>query len=340
VNLPDLVVGKISDSAFISIPGEIAGIASLMKFPAVFVPAAVWFLKKKVIQIADFDLSRVSPLKSVASINCPTVFGHAEADQFVPFSHMRQLYNASKHKEKFLMILDGSHNSRRDISWLTLGVSFALERFGILTPNLEVCEARCLQEKIAHFDSFNAMVENVRKREEGSVSTDELLEHMDEVRIEQKSLAETIEMPEDEGSVRKKKRRRKRTAEVQTEDIFGLPPIQDSARTPLPEPAEPTKKKHSSRRSGGRDSTPESSQVEDPPISEGLAAAPSTPDGETMPPETGVDVEAAGEGEFGDNRTVSPDTGVLNEAAGEIESVLVNEAPTPGEGETEGETDA
>jgi hypothetical protein len=59
----------------------------MMKFPSVFVPAAVWFLKEKVIQVADFDLSRVSPLNTVAAVSCPTVFGHAEADQFVPFSH-------------------------------------------------------------------------------------------------------------------------------------------------------------------------------------------------------------------------------------------------------------
>ena len=173
VDLPQSVVGKISDSAFTSIPDEIAAIAKFMKFPSIFVPAAIWYLKRKVLKIAEFNMSTVSPLKAVARIDCPTVFGHAEGDQFVPFKHMMKLYEASRNKEKFLMVLSGGHNDARDECWLHLGVSFALERFDISVEDLKISEARMLQEKVCHFDSFAALVDNNRTRKASDASEGE-----------------------------------------------------------------------------------------------------------------------------------------------------------------------
>jgi hypothetical protein len=216
-----------------------------MKLPSVVVPAAVWFFNKKVIQIADFDLSTVSPLKAVQEVDCPSVFGHVEGDQFVPFSHVRILYDASKNREKFLMVLAGTHNSRRDCSWLRLGVSFALERLGIHVKDLPICEARVLQEKIAHFETFGAMVENSRVCVDQPVlvEADELLTDLEEVRSERKSLMAGEDLPiELEVTSKRRKRRHRKpscpSVGVQTLDLFGLPPIGVSARTAIPEGAD------------------------------------------------------------------------------------------------------
>ena len=245
VDMPELVVGKISDSAFTSIPDEIAGIAKFMKLPSAFVPAAVWYLKRKVLKIAEFNMATVSPLKAVAQIDCPTVFGHAEEDQFVPFRHMRRLYDASKNPEKFLMVLSGGHNDRREEQWLRLGVSFGLERFNIVVKDLQISEARALQAKILHFDSFVALVDNTRvRKKDGNVI--EEFEHAED-RGSVQVVTETEDAPQPEAppeasseappedKKKRKKKHKKVDAETQTLNLFNLPPLEDSAAAPPPE---------------------------------------------------------------------------------------------------------
>jgi hypothetical protein len=235
VDLPNLVVGKIADSAYTSIPAEIAGIAAMAKVPSVFVPAATWFLKKKVINLADFDLSTVSPLKAVQRIACPTVFGHAEGDQFVPFAHLQQLYDASVCSEKYKMVLAGGHNSRREVGWLTVGIKFALEKLGKHVTGLVVVEARRLQESSAHFEDFRSLIANTRAPSDGEADfADPVLQNIAEVAQEEEKLRQEAlppQPPPDEG---KKKKRHKKTVDTQTPDIFGLPPLTVASKTPLP----------------------------------------------------------------------------------------------------------
>jgi hypothetical protein len=225
--MPDDVVGKISDSSFTSIPDEIEGIASYMKFPGIFVPAATWYLKRKVIKLAEFDLSTVSPLKAVSKISCPSVFGHAEGDQFVPFPHVQKLFHASINPLKFLMALTGSHNSRRDEGWIRLGVSFTLDCFHITVKNLQIWESHMLQERMAHFDSFDAMIAGVREVDDISIEVVEVAEQEPTLVIVEKN-------KETKKSKKKKHHHRRRSdVEVQTLDLFGLPPLGVSFVTPI-----------------------------------------------------------------------------------------------------------
>lgn len=236
VDYPELVVGKISDSAFTSIPDEIAGIAKFMKLPGAFVPAAVWYLKRKVLKIAEFNMSTVSPLKAVQQIDCPTVFGHAEDDQFVPFSHLRRLYDASLNPEKFLMVLEGGHNDKRDENWLRLGVSFALERFNIKVKDLQISEARMLQEKIMHFDSFVSLCDNTRVKKEGKDVLGEF-EHAEDKESVQVSVNEPeIVTPQEKSPEKKKRKKKHRKVDVETQTLalFALPPLEESAKAPAP----------------------------------------------------------------------------------------------------------
>jgi hypothetical protein len=224
VDLPNLVVARISDSAFTSIPDEIAGIAAMVKVPSVFVPAATWFLKRKVIKLADFDLSTVSPLRAVQRIACPTIFGHAEGDQFVPFSHLQQLYDASVCSQKHKMVLTGGHNSRREISWLTMCVKFALDKLGKHVQDLVVVEARRLQESTAHFESFNSLIANVRAPSDADDDfADPVLQQIAEVAHEEEELRKDMSLPQSH-----------RAVETQTPDVFGLPPLEVSFAAKLP----------------------------------------------------------------------------------------------------------
>ena len=142
------IIGKISDSAFTSINDMISDIGKSQRLPSAFIPAAIWYLKRKVFKEADFDLSLVSPLEMVKKTDYPIAFGHAENDQFIPFEHCRKLFDASCNPMKYMMVLNGGHNSRREESWLRLGVSFALNMFGIEVKDLVISEARHLQEAV------------------------------------------------------------------------------------------------------------------------------------------------------------------------------------------------
>ena len=104
------VVAKISDSSFTSVPDMCAAIAKSMSLPSVFIPAVIWFLKKKVLSAADFDIEEISPLNCPQEAPVPAVFGHAQEDKFIPFEQCRQLYDSYENPHKYIMILEGGHN--------------------------------------------------------------------------------------------------------------------------------------------------------------------------------------------------------------------------------------
>lgn len=153
-----LVVARISDSSFTSVPDMCAAIAVSMHLPSFFVPAVIWFLKKQVIQAANFNIEEVSPISICRMNEIPCVFGHAEDDQFIPFEQCRRLYDHYPCKMKFLMQLEGGHNGKRKKDWIQLGVSFILENFCIDVKNPIISSCRKLQQSVYHFSSFSAMV--------------------------------------------------------------------------------------------------------------------------------------------------------------------------------------
>ncbi|KAH0793391.1 Clan SC, family S9, unassigned serine peptidase [Histomonas meleagridis] len=155
-----LVLGKVSDSSFTSIQDMCTAIATSMKFPSVFVSMAIWYLRKKVVSVANFNIDEVSPLIASKSPNqVPVVFGHAENDQFIPYEQCKALYSSYNSKFKYIMQLPGGHNSRRRSAWITLGVLFAFEQLGIPSDNVVISECRKLQQSTFHFSSFDAMVQ-------------------------------------------------------------------------------------------------------------------------------------------------------------------------------------
>ena len=159
------VVAKISDSSFTSVPDMCAAIAKSMSLPSMFIPAVIWFLKKKVLSAADFDIEQISPLDCEQESPVPVVFGHAQEDQFIPFEQCRELYDSYENPHKYIMVLEGGHNSKRDIGWITLGVTFALEQLSIDTTNIQISECRKLQSASFHFGSFETLLKSAREDE-------------------------------------------------------------------------------------------------------------------------------------------------------------------------------
>lgn len=215
-----LLVGRVIDSAFTSVRDMCSAVAVSMKLPKVFVPAAMWFLKKKVLSAAKFDFDAVAPIQvDNAGCEVPAVFGHAEKDQFIPFEQCQRLYNHYQSSSKYLMILPGGHNSKRKIEWIQLGVFFCLEQFKINPENATISECRRLQESTFHFTSFADMVGQAPC---GDVSQEEIRAVVEDEGTVERMIEEVEEEPKkrhrrrkhhrtgEEGGERKKHRRRHR----------------------------------------------------------------------------------------------------------------------------------
>jgi hypothetical protein len=150
-------------------------IAKSMKFPHFFVSIAIWWLKKKVLKAANFDLESVSPISVDRSgREVPAVFGHAEKDQFIPFDHCQRLYEHYQSDRKFLMTLPGGHNSVRPREWIQLGIEFCFTQFGMDVQNLEVVMGARLHRSDFHFSSFEEMVKEDSQEVDEELNPSEL----------------------------------------------------------------------------------------------------------------------------------------------------------------------
>ena len=157
------IVGKIIDSAFTCLTDLCKDIAVSSDLPSVFIPAVISVLKSKVVKKANFDFSSISPLKSVSNNFVPIIFGHAIHDQFIPFHHSQQLFNASRSSEKQLIVLEGGHNSIRSIEWIQNCVGFILNQFGIQFHYGDLVLSNSPLKSATtdfHFSSFSQLVDN------------------------------------------------------------------------------------------------------------------------------------------------------------------------------------
>lgn len=196
------VIAKISDSAFTSVPDMCAAIAKSMSLPSFFIPMVIWFLKKMVLKTAEFDIESISPLNCQQECPVPCVFGHAENDKFIPFEQCRELYNRYGNPMKHIMMLEGGHNSKRDIGWITLGVTFALDMLSIPADNIQISECRKLQSASHHFGSFETMLNSSRETNEDLVNEFKKSQEI----VRQRSLPPDVELePESEPEKEKEK---------------------------------------------------------------------------------------------------------------------------------------
>ena len=167
-----LIIGRISDSAFTSIPDMCSAIAISYHLPSIFIPLFLFILKQRVIHEAKFNIEDVSPISVKYKKIIPAIFGHAKNDQFIPFDQCERLFKHYSGDSKKLQILNGGHNSRRERSWIQLCVTFIFNGFGLKIENPKFSTKRSLQESTFHFSSFNEMLveqdkennKNIKKR--------------------------------------------------------------------------------------------------------------------------------------------------------------------------------
>lgn len=171
---------KVSDSSFTSVPDMCKSISDSLSLPSMFNSLVIWFLKNQVIKTAGFDFDSKSPLASKNDNFPPIVFGHANDDQFIPFEHCRKLYDNYPNKFKYLMSLEGGHNGRRGIDWLTLAIGATLESLGFKTDKLVVSECRKLQKSNAHFSNLNSMLVENENRKVDSLDLSEIIDKFDD----------------------------------------------------------------------------------------------------------------------------------------------------------------
>lgn len=108
------------DSPFSSLPalieelmqkGDPSGTVPL-SVPSWLCAPAMALLRNRVQALAGFDIEDVVPLNHVSKSKVPALFMHARADNFVPSSHSKALFDRYGGGKSFLLI-EGSHNSKR-----------------------------------------------------------------------------------------------------------------------------------------------------------------------------------------------------------------------------------
>ncbi|KAH0788904.1 Clan SC, family S9, unassigned serine peptidase [Histomonas meleagridis] len=209
-----LIVGKVSDSSYSSITDLLQHYSEEFNLPSEFVPAAEFFIHNN----TNFDPS-YSPIESVKILDCPTIFGHSETDEFIPFFHGIELFQNCISPIKYLISFHGGHSDIRDDEWLELAITFVLERFNIFEKVTSIVKPPEFDFKISSIkDLFNSL---------------------DQI-IECDFMREYIKKNE---SRRHKRRSRhnfqhaeilKVDNETQTYDLFNLPPLNVSSHTPHP----------------------------------------------------------------------------------------------------------
>jgi pimeloyl-ACP methyl ester carboxylesterase len=166
------IKARVVDSSYTSVPDVIASIAQFLKMPGIFVPAAVWFLKRTIAGKADFDLSKISPLKSARRCQpaVPLLICHASDDQFIPLSQDERIQRAYAHPDKDLVVVEGGHNGKRPLSWIERACKFCMDNLGVTSEGFEAVRFVGLHQVDQHFKSYDDLLRFMNKN--GTVDTD------------------------------------------------------------------------------------------------------------------------------------------------------------------------
>jgi pimeloyl-ACP methyl ester carboxylesterase len=156
----ELLRGRVIDSAFTSVLGMITAVAQKMNFPSIFNAPAVWLLGKRIARLADFDISNVSALKMARlPNNIPLMLCHAEDDEFIPITHAEDIFAAYVSTHKKFVRVDGGHNGRRSLSFLTDACSFAIRLLGKEVPNgYYAVRLNGISDGDQHFQSYDHLL--------------------------------------------------------------------------------------------------------------------------------------------------------------------------------------
>lgn len=157
------VVAKIVDSTFTSVQEEVKAMAARIGVPRVMIPTLTWMLGLLVDGKSGIDVYSARPVvEAKREGQPPMLMCHALADDLVPYSQGREVFDAYSNPEKEFFDAQNGHNSKREMRWLEMACKFVFRKFGIEADDFHVASSAHLNE-IHHFGDINQLFESNRK---------------------------------------------------------------------------------------------------------------------------------------------------------------------------------
>lgn len=111
--------GMILDSPFSDLKEVMIEIAKKkVMIPEFLLSGALSLVKSKIEDVIGADIFDMRLLEKIKSIECPMIFAHASGDTYIPPSHTKSLFEASRVKEKYFVSFEGNHNTSRPKEFL------------------------------------------------------------------------------------------------------------------------------------------------------------------------------------------------------------------------------
>lgn len=108
------IVGVVLDSPFGNLRKMCVNMArQTTSLPKFIINPALSSIRKKVIEMANFDLDKINPEERVGAILVPAVFLLGKEDAVVSLKTIKRLFEGYSGKKKELMIIEGEHGTTR-----------------------------------------------------------------------------------------------------------------------------------------------------------------------------------------------------------------------------------
>ena len=218
------IVGRIADSGFASGKEMVKYVRKKVGFKKEdkFDEALCYYLKEKL--KAGNLLEPVEVLKDLET-DCPIIFRHSEDDEIIPISHSRKLYQECISSMKYLMTFTGSHDKEREEEWLILAFSFVLERFNKFQKVTKIIK----MEDIKYGYKFKTFID-LLDFNSNVIDVDDILK---DYKVSQEKTKKIKNRVVNKKRKRYKRRKVKRVdEETQTYNLYSIPPLKLSYKTP------------------------------------------------------------------------------------------------------------
>ena len=147
----------VADSPFASLPDLMRDLATSrsVPLPRLLAAPALALMRRSVRKRAGFDVRAVAPVLTAPSATPPALFGHADADSFIPVAHTKRLH-AAYGGVKALCTFGGDHNSARPPVFHAAAAAFLDAALGTGEPAVSFVPAAALAAAAA-FDAAVAV---------------------------------------------------------------------------------------------------------------------------------------------------------------------------------------
>lgn len=130
-------IAAVSDSPFSSLELEMRELAGLFSIPGCFVTPAVWYVARRIRNMANFDIHDVEPVKYAPICKQPILIIHGKEDDYINYHHSEILAN-SYGGPKELILCKGDHNSVRPMNVQIKSIQFLANYLGVQIPESDI----------------------------------------------------------------------------------------------------------------------------------------------------------------------------------------------------------